>query len=385
MVTEFFGVGGTESHLIRTLPRLVEHGWSVATFCLTERGERAEQVEAVGVEVSAAPRLAGRKGSFLRYPAHVAFATNKLYWLMRRWRPQIAHFYLPGPYLIGANVAIAARTPIKIMSRRSLSDYQRNWPLVARLERRLHARMDAVIGNSRAVVRQLIDEGIPEDKVRLIYNGIEVSPVLPDRREARQSFGLDDDTLVGVVIANLIPYKGHRELIGTLSHVERELPGPWRILLVGRDQGIQSELEALATRCGVSHRIRFLGQRSDIPTLLAASDFGILTSHEEGFSNVILESMAAGVAMIVTNVGGNAEAVIHNETGLVVPPRDPKAIGDARNLLSWRATRKQRRRFDAAARKRVEKEFSIEKCIKAHADLYEEMLEKLEARKMATE
>ena len=61
------------------------------------------------------------------------------------------------------------------MSRRSLSDYQRNWPSVARLEQRLHRRMDAVIGNSRAVVRQLIGEGIPEAKVRLIYNGIETS------------------------------------------------------------------------------------------------------------------------------------------------------------------------------------------------------------------
>ena len=68
---------------------------------------------------------------------------------MRRWRPDIAHFYLPGPYLIGAHVAIAARVPIKIMSRRSLSDYQRNWPLVARLERRLHTKMDATIGNSK--------------------------------------------------------------------------------------------------------------------------------------------------------------------------------------------------------------------------------------------
>jgi hypothetical protein len=84
----------------------VERG---ATFCLTERGERAEQVEAAGVEVFSAPRLATRKESFLRYPAHVSFAANKLYWLMRHWRPQIAHFYLPGPYLIGAHVAIAAR------------------------------------------------------------------------------------------------------------------------------------------------------------------------------------------------------------------------------------------------------------------------------------
>jgi hypothetical protein len=104
---------------------------------------------------------------------------NKLYWLMRRWQPHIAHFYLPGPYLVGANVAIAARVPIKIMSRRSLSNYQRNWPLVAQLERRLHNKMDAVIGNSRAVVRQLIEEGIPEAEVRLIYNGIEVSQTPP--------------------------------------------------------------------------------------------------------------------------------------------------------------------------------------------------------------
>jgi glycosyltransferase involved in cell wall biosynthesis len=383
VVTESLGVGGAESHLIRTLPRLVEYGWSIATFCVSERGERAEQVEAAGVEVFAPPRLARRKDSFLRYPAHVSVASNKLYWLMRRWRPRIAHFYLPGPYLIGAHVAIAARIPIKIMSRRSLSDYQQNWPLVARLERRLHTRMDAVVGNSRAVVRQLIDEGVPEAKVRLIYNGIEASSVLPDRNEARQALGLDDDTLVGVVIANLIPYKGHRELIGGLSHVEQELPGRWRILLVGRDYGVQSELEALATRYGVSHRIRFLGQRSDIPALLAAADFGVLTSHEEGFSNVILEGMAAGLAMIVTDVGGNAEAVVHAETGLVVPPRDPNAIGDA--ILRLSRDPEQRKRFGAAARKRVEKEFSIDKCVKAHADLYEEMLDKIEARKIAAE
>jgi glycosyltransferase involved in cell wall biosynthesis len=381
VVTESLGVGGTESHLIRTLPRLAASGWSVLTFCLTERGERAEQVEAAGVEVAAPPGLARRKGSFLRYPAHVALATNSLYWLMWRWRPHIAHFYLPGPYLIGAHVAIAARIPIKIMSRRSLSDYQRNWPLVAKLERRLHTNMDAVIGNSRAVVRQLIEEGIPETKVRLIYNGIEVLPVLPDRNEARQALGLDSDTLVGVVIANLIHYKGHRELVRGLSHLEQELPANWRILVAGRDHGIRAELEELAAARGISHRIQFLGEYSDIPRLLAAADFGLLTSREEGFSNVILEGMAAGLAMIVTDVGGNAEAVLHGESGFVVPPRNPKAIGDA--ILELARNPEQRKRFGAAARKRVEKEFSIDKCVKAHADLYEEMLDKIEARKMA--
>jgi hypothetical protein len=130
------------------------------TVCLTERGEGAEQVERAGVEVVAPPRLAKRKGSMLRYPAHVTLATNRLYWLMRRWRPHIAHFYLPAPYLIGGPVAIATNVPIKVMSRRSLSDYQHNWPMVARLERRLHTKMDAITGNSRAAVRQLIEEGV---------------------------------------------------------------------------------------------------------------------------------------------------------------------------------------------------------------------------------
>jgi len=93
--------------------------------------------------------------------------------------------------------------------------------------------------------------------------------------------------------------------------------------------------------------------------------------------------MAAGLAMIVTDVGGNAEAVLHGETGLVVPPRNPKAIGDA--ILELARHPERRKRFGAAARKRVEREFSIDKCVKAHADLYEEMLDKIEARKVAAE
>ena len=383
VVTESLGVGGTESHLIRTLPRLVDHGWSVVTFCLTERGERAEQMEAAGVEVVASPRLAKRKGSFLRYPAHITLATNKLYWLMRRWRPHIAHFYLPGPYLIGANAAAAARVPIKVMSRRSLSDYQQNWPMAARMERRLHTKMDAIIGNSRAVVRQLVEEGIPEAKVRLIYNGIEALRSLPDRSDARRALGLDEDALVGVVVANLIHYKGHRELVRGLSHVEPELSSPWRILFAGRDHGLRAELEALAAARGISHRIQFLGEYSDVPLLLAAADFGLLTSREEGFSNVILEGMSAGLAMIVTDVGGNAEAVIDSETGFVVPPRNPQAIGEA--MLRLAHDPALRKRLGAAARKRVEEKFSIDQCVKAHAELYQDLLDRSEGARRAAE
>jgi glycosyltransferase involved in cell wall biosynthesis len=375
VVTESLGVGGTETHLIRTLPHLADSGWRVTVFCLTERGERADELEAADVEIVSTPRLAESKRSPLRYPAHVAVAMQALYRLIRRWRPAVAHFYLPGPYLVGAPVALAARVPIKLMSRRSLSDYQRRWPLVARLEGQLHRRMDAVIGNSQAVVRDLIEEGIPESKIRLIYNGVRISSMLPVRGEARRELDLDDNVLVGVMVANLIPYKGHRDLIQGLALVEPHLPSPWRILLVGKDSGIRSELESLAAEQGVGHRLQFLGERFDISRILAASDFGLLTPYgNEGFSNAILEGMAAGLAMIVTDVGGNAEAVLDAETGFVVPPRDPQAIAGA--ILRIARAPELRARFGAAGRRRAETNFSIERSVKAHLEMYRELLEK---------
>jgi glycosyltransferase involved in cell wall biosynthesis len=313
----------------------------------------------------------GRHGTLLRQPAHVAIAALKLRALMRRFDPHIVHFYLPGPYLIGAPVALVSRAPLKIMSRRSLSRYQRNWPAVARIERLLHRRMDAVTGNSRAVVKELSAEGIPETKLRLIYNGIDIAPEM-NRSEARRALGLSDDALVGVMVANLIPYKGHHDLIEGLAGIAGQLPADWRVLLAGRDEGLRFELEALAAERSIGENVVFLGERSDVPRLLAAADFGLLTSHEEGFSNVVLEGMAAALPMIVTDVGGNAEAVLDGETGLVVQPRNPKSIGEA--VLQLAGDARLRTSLGQAGQKRVVEHFSMEACLRAHLQLYRALL-----------
>ena len=286
---------------------------------------------------------------------------------MRRIRPDIVQFYLPGPYLVGTPVALISRVPVKIMSRRSLSRYQRNWPAVARIERFLHSRMDAVTGNSRAVVKELSAEGVPENKLRLIYNGIDISPGM-DRGAARRALNLKDDALLGVMVANFIPYKGHHDLIEGLALVAKQIPVGWRVLLAGRDEGLRPELESLATKRGIAGNLLFLGERSDVPRLLAAADFGLLTSHEEGFSNVVLEGMAASLPMIVTDVGGNAEVVLDGGTGFVVPPNDPKAIGEA--VLRLAHDRNLRKSLGDAGRKRVAEHFSMEACLNAHLELY---------------
>jgi glycosyltransferase involved in cell wall biosynthesis len=255
--------------------------------------------------------------------------------------------------------------------------------MVAGVERILHGKMDALIGNSRAVVAQLIEEGAPESKVRLIYNGLEVSEPLPCRALARRELGLDEKSFVGVIIANLIHYKGHKDLIRGLSHFALQHSSPWQLLLAGRDDGLQTRLKQLAQSEGIADKIHFLGQRADVTRLLAAADFGLLTSHEEGFSNVILESMGAGLPMIVTNVGGNPEAVLHEQTGLVIPPHNPQAIGEA--CLRLARDPHFRSKVGDAGKRRVQEEFSLERCVQAHHDMYEELLAKAHTRNVCAE
>jgi glycosyltransferase involved in cell wall biosynthesis len=376
IVAEALGYGGTESHLVSVLPRLAVAGWNISVFCLVERGARAAELDRAGVPVLTASLFASRSRKRFLYPLQAGLDCSALYAYARHWRPQVAHFFLPRPYLLGAPVAMAAHIPIKIMSRRSLAHYQRNWLGARRLEHLLHSRMDAIVGNCCAVIDELAREGVPQEKLHLIYNGIESSAPALDRGEARAALGLDADVLIGIVVANLIPYKGHRDMIEALAIAAPKLPPSWQILCVGGDNDLRPELEDLAAATGLARNIRFLGQRLDVGSLLPAADFGVLPSREnEGFSNAILESMRAGLAMIVTDVGGNAEAVVDGTTGLVVPPANPKALSAA--LLRLARDPTLRRRLGDAGRHRVATVFTLDECVANYCALYRELLDTL--------
>lgn len=141
---------------------------------------------------------------------------------------------------------------------------------------------------------------------------------------------------------------------------------------MGRDEGCLLSLSRFAEENGIANNIRWLGEREDVPEILARTDIGILCSHEEGFANSILEGMAAGLPMIVTSAGGNAEAVIHNETGLVVPAKEPMALRKAIvRLVSDPLLRQQ---MGAKGLVRVHQHFSLERCIDAYENLYRELV-----------
>ena len=368
-------VGGAERHLSSVLPELVRRGWPVTLYCMNRLGAYADDVRRAGVQVIAPPieRKAGSQSTLRRLYA-TGRAGASLFREMRRTRPAVVHFFLPEPYLIGAPTALYLRVPIRIMSRRGLNLYQRNWPGAAAIERRLHRHMTAVLANSRRVAADLIAEGCSADTIGLIYNGVALTGLdsAQERGAVRSSLGVPDTAVVAIVVANLIHYKGHSDLLKAIAAARAALPSDFRVLCIGRDEGALISLEAERRALGLDDVVSFLGVRRDVPDLLSASDLSILPSHEEGFSNAVIEAMAAGLPMIVTDVGGNPEAVVDGTTGYVVPPHNPGPMGDAIARLAGDPA--LRARFGEAGQQRARTYFSLAGCVDRYEALYRGLL-----------
>jgi len=371
-------VGGAEQHLLRIAGALADRGWKPIVYVLTPGGTLTSAFQTAGVPVLGVSLPAGLT-RLLRRPRVIAWtgllaSMLLLIWTYWRVRPHVVHFFLPAAYIVGGTASLVAPPLLRVMSRRSLNHYQAKHQLFHRIELWLHARMDLVCGNSAAVVRELMSEGIRTDRLRLIYNGIDTSRFRAERSrsEVRAELGIDDEAVVIVMVANLIPYKGHLDLLQALGGVQASLPSDWICVCVGRDDGIGAALIEQARAAGIEGHFRFTGSRKDVPDLLAAADVGVLCSHEEGFSNAVIEGMVSSLPMVVTDVGGNAEAVAHGETGLVVPARNVCALGDA--LLQLCLNPDQRIRMGLAGRQRVLDCFSMEACLANYEALYRQQL-----------
>ncbi len=370
-VTVSLDLGGTERHLATLAPALVRRGWSVALFCTNRLGALTGEVLAAGVEVIGPPmpRVAGVQSHGKRFLS-TGMAAARLFSTIRRIKPDIAHFFLPEPYLIGAPAAITLGVPIRILSRRGLNLYQQAWPGSRRLEERLHKQMSAVLANSHRVADDLVGEGCERSEIGLIYNGVGLAgldqPI--DRPAVRRALGIEPHAIVAIIVANLIGYKGHADLLQALRLCRARLPEPWTLLCVGRDEGQRAALEQMVRETGLDRNVRFLGMRNDVAELMKASDLALLTSHEEGFSNAIIEAMAAGLPLVVTDVGGNSEAVVDRETGLVVPAHDPARLADA--IAELAGSEALRRKFGATGAARARANFTLEASVDKYDALY---------------
>ncbi|RTL71727.1 MAG: glycosyltransferase [Hyphomicrobiales bacterium] len=365
VVTKKLGRGGTEMHLLRVLPRLIENGIDVRLYLLQRGGILEDDFARAGIPLSGPQETRSRL-------LNVARSAVGLVRFLRAFEPDAVHYFLPEPYLIGSAVSPFAGAPLRLMSRRSLAVYQSKYPLVAQAERWAHRGTAALLGNAQAVVSELIAETGDTRKVGLIANGVP-EPSLAGASEPsamRSDLGIPPEAFVIAIVANLIPYKGHADLLAALARVKERLPRPWRLLAVGRDDGILADLRQQAAKLGLADNILWLGERRDVPVLLRLAQMAVLASHEEGSPNSVIEAMLCGLPVVATAAGGTVDIVETGaaETGILVPPRDPAALGEA--IAAVAGSPPRREAMAQRAKMRAAERFSLSACVERYLKLY---------------
>ena len=368
-VVRTLDIGGAEKQMICLAEHLKKEKHACYVFSLEVGGPLEEHLRELEIPVYSG-RL--KSGDLWRLPWKIFSSQIQLIRVVHRLRPNVVHSFLPLVTLKGGLAARMNRVPLVITSRRALGTHQERCFILKPFDQLASRLSNCVTVNSKAVWDDTVNrDQVDPSKLRLIYNGVDPAPfeaARNQREEVRGALGLEADEKVIIVVANFILYKGHSDFLKAAREVISQIPKV-RVLLVGEDRGIRKDVEKQAEEFGIHNFIQFLGRRDDVPHLLAAADLSVLPSHEEGFSNVILESMAAGLPVVATRVGGNSEAVVDGASGWLVPPRNPSIMaekivdlfGDPQRATSW----------GKSGSDRVKENFTIEKMVEAHLKLYE--------------
>ena len=333
-----------------------------ALFVAPDQGAFTRLAEAEGFRV----RLAALRRTF------DLLAAWRLARLLRAERVDIlhTHTHLAGNVLgrIAGRVAGA-----RVITHAHIEGVFNRRPAIARaqraLERLTSPLSSRIVAVSESTRQALIRAGIPDRTVVTIPNGVELRPPAGSRERIRAELGIPSDATVVGSVGRLCDVKGQRELLDAVAG----LPGLW-VALVGVDleQGGAYEdlLRRRARDLGLADRTVFTGYREDVPALLEALDVFVLPSWIEGMPLVVLEAMAASLPVVATPVGGTPELVSDGETGYLVPVREPAALEEALTRLT--ADPELARRFGAAGRERVERNFSLEASTRRVLSLYAE-------------
>jgi glycosyltransferase involved in cell wall biosynthesis len=296
--------------------------------------------------------------------------------LMRREHPDALQTYSHYSNILGPILGFVAGIPVRVSSQRmSLPDAPK-WLL--KLDRwvansRMVHKMTAVSEKTRRFC--IKREGIRSDKTVTIPNGINLEEfdglaAASSRKEIRRELGLATNVPIVTIVARLHVQKGHKYLFESIPFILKKAPTA-HFVLVG-DGALRAHLEADVAGRGLNESVRFLGVRSDVPALLRASDCFVLPSLWEGMPNCVLEAMAAKIPVIATAVDGIVEVVEDGISGLLVPPKDPQALG--RCIVEILTDSALAQSLGQAGRRRVETAFSLERMIDGFSALYDEIL-----------
>jgi len=213
---------------------------------------------------------------------------------------------------------------------------------------------------------------VSQDKVAMIYNGIDLSPFADVQRNPQllESLGISVDAFIVGTVGNLYALKGHTYLIRAAHGVMQKRPNT-HLLILGRGE-LKNPLEQEAKALGIADRVHLLGYRDDTPRWLGVMNVFVLSSLSEGLPLSLLEAMASSLPTIVTQIGGMPEVVREGETGVVVPPGDCEAL--TKSILFFHDNPNIAKQYGRAGRIVVFEDFSVDRMVHQYRSLYREVL-----------
>jgi len=305
--------GGAEEHILTLLRGLDRRFFRLHLVCAPEVADKMRQD--VPSDVELIPLL-------LRKP-HQAGAALRFIKILRSRKIEILHSHLFYSSLFASPLGALAGVPVVVETPHVRELWRQGVKGHFAVDRLVARSLDALIAVSHANAKYLTKgKGLPARKIHVVHNGCDIRrfSVSGDASAFRASRGIAAGDPLIVVLARLEPQKGHAFLLNALPQVVGEFPR-LRVIFVG-DGALRADLEARARELKLETNVTFAGYQSNPTAWLSIADFTVLPSLYEGLPLVAIESLAAGKAVIATAVDGSPEVVLHEKTGLLVPPAD---------------------------------------------------------------
>ena len=368
--TGSFHQGGSERQAVQLAKLLHEDGThNIFLATLNRQGVLLDEAEKSGFREIPEFKLT----SF--YDINFARQLKKCSAFLRENKIDIVHSHDFYTNVFGMAAARLARVKLKIASKRETGGMRSKPQKI--IENRMFKSSDRITVNSEAVKKFLIEQKIAPQKIKVIYNGLDLERLEPKaaaRRKICAEFNLPagDEIKFIALVANLRhAVKNQPMFLRAARRVSARFPNA-HFIIAGEGE-LKNDLENLAREFNISQKTHFIGRCEKVGDLLSISFAGTLTSFAEGFSNSILEYMAANLPVVATRVGGASEAIIEGETGFLVESDDDESL--AKRLIELLQNEKKAREMGKAGRKIVEEKFSSAAQLKNTLGLYAENLD----------
>jgi glycosyltransferase involved in cell wall biosynthesis len=350
--------GGAETQLVKLAKEMEVRGWKVFVVSMLPPIAFIEELEGRGIKVAS---LGMKRGS----PNPMAII--RLIRFIKEWKPVILHSHQVHANLLARITRIFCSFPLLICTAHNINEGGRVRELGYRFTD-YFCDLTTIISQA-AAERYVKIKAVPKSKIKVIPNGVDVEQFTPTSNAK-----IKEDTsnsFTWLAVGRFEVQKDYPNLIQAFSILLKKSPES-KLLIVGQGP-FKSEIEVLISESRIGDSIQLLGVRKDVPEIMNKVDGYVMSSAWEGLPMVLLEATSCGLPVVATDVGGNKEVVINEQTGLLVEPRDPASLSNAMlRLMSM--TKTKRDSFGEKGRLHIKENYSLEKVSNTWEKTYNQLL-----------